>query len=201
MYRSVATIKRFSLALGVAGAGLLVGIPMHLSAQAQSTETMAEFKLSKQGYEILCARSPLNSRCEGSQYYTGSPDAAITSPSGTTAPTQDLPSEGTSPYPTTDPRTAEPTNGAGGTSDRMRSNSPSSPSSSDSSSPSGTTAPTQTLPSEGTTPVPTTEPSGNSPSLDRPSTGGSSGGMNSNDGTAAPTQTLPGEGTTPSPNP
>lgn len=181
MLHSLASIKKLSLALGVAGIGVLAGLP----ALAQSGET-PEFELSKEGFIILCDRTPLNSRCEGSPYYTGSstqsPDEnPEVSPSDTTAPTENLPSE-------TDETEIEPSSGDGVLSpDGMMQDG--SPSSTDGSSPdgsmvdpSGTTAPTENLPSE----TDETE----TPS----SSGGMQGGsMSSPSNTSAPTQTLPSE--------
>ncbi|NJR40631.1 MAG: hypothetical protein HC781_19630 [Leptolyngbyaceae cyanobacterium CSU_1_4] len=97
MLDSLTSIKKMSLALGVAGMGVFAGLPA--LAQSSSSPTAApEFELSKEGFIILCDRTPLNSRCEGSPYYTGSSSQSPTenpafSPSGTTAPTQNLPSE------------------------------------------------------------------------------------------------------------
>jgi hypothetical protein len=202
MHFSLISMKKASLMLGVASIGLLSALPLGLSAKAQST--VPEFELSKEGYEILCERSPLNSRCQGSQSNSGTSGGgmmndrvptgdAMNSPNGTTAPTQTLPSEGTTPYPTTEP-SGRPSSqdGSGGSGSNMNSPSGSGSSQND---PSGTTAPTQTLPSEGTTPSPTTEPSGRPSSQD-----GSGSDMNNPAGTTAPTQTLPSEGTTPSPS-
>jgi hypothetical protein len=207
MNPSLTSIKRFSLTFGIASVGLLVGMSASLSVKAQSSglEPVPEFELSREGYRILCARTPFNSRCEGGQFNSGtgqsgsgsyspnggvrqnemSPtDDSLTSPSGTTAPTQTLPSEGTTPEPIRPPAgsSSETSPSGTGTNESLTS-------------PSGTTAPTQTLPSEGTTPEPTT---GGSP-LDSPS-GGMNDSNTSPSGTTAPTQTLPSEGTTPSPS-
>jgi hypothetical protein len=140
MRHSLMFVKKLSLALGVAGIGVLVGFPA-LAQSSSSSGTNSEFKLSKEGFVILCDRTPMNSRCEGSPYFAGSSSQSPTenpaaSPSGTTAPTQNLPSESDVPSP---PGQAP----SGTTRDRS-----SSDSNGGMTSPSNTNAPTQTLPSE-----------------------------------------------------
>ena len=150
MRHSLSSIKKLSLALGVAGIGVLAGLP----ALAQSTASggTPEIELSKEGYIILCDRTPMNSRCEGSPYYTGSSSQLPTenpaaSPSGTTAPTENLPSE--SPVPSS----TDGTSPDGG----MMNDGSSSGSDGTMAPPSNTTAPTENLPSE--SPVPSESPS------------------------------------------
>lgn len=179
MRHSLTSVRKLSLALGVAGIGLLVGLP----ALAQSSGETPEFELSKEGFEILCDRTPLNSRCEGSPYYTGSssqsPDDGSGSPDTTTAPTENLPSE-------TD-ETETPSSESPGV---LQDGSFSTPSGDGSGGtmapPSNTTAPTENLPSE-------------TDETETPSTPDMQGGSSSGDGssspsnTTAPTQTLPSE--------
>ncbi|MCU0565125.1 MAG: hypothetical protein MUF49_00825 [Oculatellaceae cyanobacterium Prado106] len=155
------SIKSFLAVLGAAGVGVLMGAP----AMAQSAG-VPEFRLSNEGFRILCVRSPLNSLCRGGGTYDSSatyqnetrsdrltPEIdALRSPSGTTAPTQTLPSE--SPVPSSP---GEPSPGNRGDSRFPESSNPSntpssSPSGNSLSAPSNTTAPTQTLPSESEVP-------------------------------------------------
>jgi hypothetical protein len=197
MRHSLSSVKKLSLALGVAGIGVLAGLP----ALAQSTPSggTPEFKLSKEGYVILCNRTPMNSRCEGSPYHTSSSSQSpvqnpALSPSGTTAPTQNLPSETDETKPSSAGESRSPGsmmqggmmhNGSG----MMR---PGSSSSSPSSvgTPSNTTAPTENLPSESE--PPSTQNQSPTP---RSMQGGSpsGGAMGSPSNTTAPTQTLPSE--------
>ncbi len=119
------------LVMGAAGAGLLVGVP----AFAQSSESGAaestapeEFRLSAEGFKILCENFPLNSRCQGGgeqpsvvpettpreslnpgtsaePSFPSAPSAAPEAPSDTTAPSYEPsapstePSGGMSPQP------------------------------------------------------------------------------------------------------
>lgn len=160
MHHSFASIKKLFMALGVAGIGALVGLPA-LAQSSDSLEGAPEFELSKEGYIILCDRTPLNSRCEGSPYYTGqSPfENPAASPSGTTAPTQFLPSDSDE----TDIPRGQPSDGVlqdGSSDDMMQDGSSDDMMQDDSSSdqngdtdPSGTTtAPTETLPSDSENP-------------------------------------------------
>lgn len=180
MLHPLTSAKKISLALGVVGIGALMGLPA--LAQSSSGET-PEFELSKEGYIILCERTPLNSRCEGSPYYTGSSSPTenpAASPSGTTAPSQDLPSETDETDPSSSPDTLTPDV----TPDDSGSGDNTTP-------PSGTTAPTEDLPSETDETAPQEPSSGGSMNDSSPS--GSDGSMGSPDNTTAPTQNLPSE--------
>jgi hypothetical protein len=197
MLHTFTFIKKLSLALGVAGIGVLVGLPA-LAQLSPSSGEAPEFELSKEGYVILCNRTPLNSRCKGSPYYAGSSNQLPTenpaaSPSGTTAPTQSLPSE--SPVPSSQDQApgSMPNGSPSGSNGTMTA-------------PSGTTAPTQNLPSESDTPSPQGQfPNGSTPPAVQsvpnsgtqdggtPSPSGSNGNTTSPGGTTAPTQNLPSE--------
>lgn len=48
----------------VLSAGVLVSLPAMAQTESQ-TESSQEIELSPEAFEILCERSPLNSRCEG----------------------------------------------------------------------------------------------------------------------------------------
>lgn len=166
MLDSLTSVKKLSLALGVAGVSALVGLPAlaqapNMTNGSQYFRESQEIMMSNEGMEILCRVTPINSRCEGSPYYTGTSTAAPedtapgetpeTSPSGTTAPTQDLPSETdeTAPAGGMAPggmapggmMNNEPSSGSGGTMTPPSSDGTMAP-------PSGTTAPTENLPSE-----------------------------------------------------
>jgi hypothetical protein len=165
MRNSLTSIKKLSLALGVAGIGALVGLPALAQSSPDSSGTAPEFELSKEGYAILCERTPLNSRCEGSPYYTGSSSQSPTedpaaSPSDTT-----VPEDGSSPDSGTMESPSDTT-------------------------PSDTTAPTEDLPSESDPSAPDQAPSG---TLEDGSSPGSDGSTTSPDDTTAPTQPLPSE--------
>ena len=149
MSHSSTFIKKISLALGVVGISTLVGIPAwaQTSTPNSASQEFQEIKMSKEGMVILCHMTPMNSRCEGSPYNASS--SSKPSPSGTTAPTQNLPSESDVPSP----RGQTP----GGTMSpgMMRGESPSG-SGGTMTPPSNTTAPTENLPSESPVPSPMT---------------------------------------------
>lgn len=193
MRHSFNSIKKISLALGVAGISVLVGVPAW--AQSSGSSEAPEFKLSNEGMKILCTVTPLNSRCEGSPYYSAGASSqplqndASTSPSGTTAPTQNLPSESDVPS-----SQGQPSGGMmqGSPSPGMMQNEPSG-SNGTMTSPSGTTAPTQNLPSETDETSPQGQPPGGMQGGSSPNSNGtmtpSSGGM-----VTPPVQNLPNSG-------
>jgi len=198
MRHSLTSMKKLSIALGIAGIGVLTGLPA--LAQSPSQNGSQEFResqeimMSNEGMKILCSVTPINSRCEGSPYYNAGASSqpvessTTTSPDGTTAPTQNLPSESDMPSPSGMTDRMSPGMMQGGSSSGSDGNM---------TSPSGTTAPTQNLPSETDAPVaPSQSPSG---TMQDGSSPGSSGTTTSPSGTTAPTQTLPSEGPVPSP--
>jgi hypothetical protein len=81
-------VTGFSVVLGTLGLNAIAPA----SAQTSSVEP---FQLSEEGFEILCERSPLNSRCAGVTQTSGNQRSPqVDSPSDTTtAPTENLPSE------------------------------------------------------------------------------------------------------------
>jgi Domain of unknown function (DUF4168) len=150
------------LVMGAAGAGLLISLP----ALAQSTEEPAaapeEFKLSAEGFKILCEHFPLNSRCEGGQAGE-QPTAVPSSPEpresvnpGTSSEPSFPPAPSLSPEPSTpdapsldsapsvEPSTTEPSGGMSpgdSPSGGMEAPQPSLPSAPDSTKPQSLTVP------------------------------------------------------------
>jgi Domain of unknown function (DUF4168) len=149
------------LVMGAAGAGLLISLP----ALAQSTEEPAaapeEFKLSAEGFKILCEHFPLNSRCEGGQAVE-QPTAVPSSPApresinpGTSsepsfppapsmAPEPSEPSDAPSlepSAPSVEPSTTEPSGSMDAPSGGMEAPQPSLPSAPDSPKPQSLTVP------------------------------------------------------------
>lgn len=184
MRHSLMSIKRLSIALGIAGAGVLASLPA-LAQSSSSSPMGSEIEMSKEGMVILCERTPLNSRCEGSPYYSGSGSSFTGSPSGTNSPTQDLPSESEVPSSTNEPTgVLIPDVPSSGSNSNM-----SSPGSMGT--PSNTTAPTENLPSESDEPSSMDQPSGGMmPNMSSP---GSNSTTTSPSNTSAPTQNLPSE--------
>ncbi|MEA5566355.1 hypothetical protein VB693_13015, partial [Anabaena sp. UHCC 0399] len=59
-------------------------------SSSSSTSSSTEIKLSPEGFEILCKRFPLNSRCAGNQSVT---------PNADSTPVETQPTEDTTPAP------------------------------------------------------------------------------------------------------
>jgi Domain of unknown function (DUF4168) len=149
------------LVVGAAGAGLLISLP----ALAQSTEEPAaapeEFKLSAEGFKILCEHFPLNSRCEGGQAVEqptslpSSPEPRESVNPGTSsepsfppapsmAPEPSAPSDAPSlepSAPSVEPSTTEPSGGMDAPSGGMEAPQPSLPSAPESPKPQSLTVP------------------------------------------------------------
>jgi hypothetical protein len=174
-------ITGFSVVLSTLGLSAIANLP----ASAQTSTGVEPFVLSNEGFEILCDRSPLNSRCAGVTPTSNQRTPDENTPSDTTtAPTENLPSESDVPETggreSLDPNLIRPR--VNESRNEMNNNEPS-----------NTTAPTENLPSESDVPSPDVRNDQMSPGMSP-----SSGDMNTPSNTTAPTQNLPSESDTPS---
>lgn len=58
-------LKPAAIVSSVLSAGVVLSLPAVAQTSTTTTETNQEIELSPEAFEILCERSPLNSRCEG----------------------------------------------------------------------------------------------------------------------------------------
>jgi hypothetical protein len=171
-------ITGFSVVLSTMGLSAIANLP----ASAQTNTGVEPFVLSNEGFEILCDRSPLNSRCAGVTSTNNQRTPDVVTPSDTTtAPTENLPSESEVPEAggreSLDPNLIRPR--VNESRNEMNNQ------------PSNTTAPTENLPSESEVPE--------AGAQEQMSPGMSPGGdMTTPSNTTAPTENLPSESDSPS---